>query len=61
MKIEVKKVITLNDSDKYVLRNAIEILERLNEETAEEHDYNELIDYIEEILYHEPWEVEYEV
>ena len=61
MKVEVKKVVTLSDYDKEALHNAIDVLDKLNQETADEYEYNGLIADMEDILYHEPWEVEYEV
>ena len=61
MRVEVKKVVTLSECDRDVLRNAIRILEYLNQEVEAEYEYANLISDIEEILYHEPWEVEYEV
>ena len=61
MRVEVRKVVTLNEYDRDVLRNAIRILESLNQEVEAEYEYANLISDMEEILYHEPWEVEYEV
>ena len=61
MKVEVKKIVTLNDYDKEILHNAIDILEKLNQEVGDDYEYSGLLSDMEEILYHEPWEVEYEV
>lgn len=61
MKISTQKVVTLNDDERESIKNVINILVDLQKAVKEEYDYHTLIDDLEEIVYHEPWEVEYEV
>ena len=58
MKVETKKVITLNDEDKNIIRKAINIIVDLQDALQEEYNYNSVITDLEDIVYHEPWEIE---
>ena len=61
MTIKTQKVGMLADDEKESIHNVINILVDLQDAVKEEYDYRNLISDLEEIVYHEPWEVEYEV
>ena len=61
MKINTQKVVMLDDYEKESIHNVINILVDLQDAVKEEYDYPNLISDLEEIVYHEPWEVKYEV
>lgn len=57
MKISTQKVVTLNDDERESIKSVINILVDLQDAVKEEYDYRTLIYDLEEIVYHEPWEV----
>ena len=61
MKIKTQKVVMLDDDEKESILSVINILWDLQDAVKEEYDYRTLISDLEEIVYHEPWEVQYEL
>lgn len=61
MKINTQKVVMLDDDEKESIHSVINILGDLQDAVKEEYDYRNLISDLEEIVYHEPWEVKYEI
>lgn len=57
MKIKTQKVVMLDDDEKESIHSVINILGDLQDAVKEEYDYRTLISDLEEIVYHEPWEV----
>ena len=58
MKVEGKKIVTLDFFEKNELREALRIIKELSEE-IEDDDLSYVIEELEKIIYHDEWEVEF--
>ena len=58
MKVEGKKIVTLDFFEKNELREALRIIKELSEE-IEDDDLSYVFEELEKIIYHDEWEVEF--